>query len=86
MCPLCSLLVSPNTFQTWFALRALPPVSFFGMIAAKIFLGQLVLSTEPITGAAYGLLSLTIIGWIFPMVRSEAFASAKQKVVIGTEV
>lgn len=57
----------------------------FGIIAAKIFLGQQVLSTEPITGAAYGLLSLTIIGWIFTLFRGALFAATEAPSLLSTE-
>ena len=41
----------------------------FAIAAAMIFMGQEVLSTSPFPSAGYGLLSLTIIGWIYTLLR-----------------
>lgn len=37
----------------------------FGIAGSRIFMGEQVLSTSALPGAAYGLLTLTIIGWIW---------------------
>ncbi len=41
----------------------------FAMAAAKIFMGEQVLSTTPLPGAGYGLLTITIGGWIWTFLR-----------------
>lgn len=45
----------------------------FTIVSAKIFLGQQVLSTEPLPGAGYGLLSLTLLGLAISFWRKEKF-------------
>lgn len=49
------------------ALASIP----FAIAAAMIFMGQEVLSTSPFPSAGYGLLSLTIIGWIYTLLRKK---------------
>jgi len=41
----------------------------FGISAAKVFWGGQALPSDPIVGAGYGLLVLTIIGWIWMLMR-----------------
>ena len=43
----------------------------FAIAAAKIFLGEQVLSTSPLPGAGYGLLTITIIGWILIILKKK---------------
>lgn len=43
----------------------------FAIAASKIFLGEQVLSTTPLPGAGYGLLTITIIGWIWTLLRKK---------------
>ena len=49
------------------ALAALP----FALHALLLFAGREIDSTDPLAGTGYGLLTLTIIGWIVHLLRSE---------------
>ncbi|NQW29073.1 MAG: hypothetical protein HQ472_00985 [Ignavibacteria bacterium] len=44
----------------------------FALAAAEIFMGTEVLSTSPLPGAGYGLLTITIVGWIWTLAREKA--------------
>lgn len=41
----------------------------FLLAASKIYVGQTVLSTSALPGAGYGLLTITIAGWIFALLK-----------------
>jgi len=62
--PAFILIAASNAFPMWVrvvgGLAAIP----FLIAASKIFMGVPVPSTDPLPGAGYGLLTITIIGWI----------------------
>ena len=59
----------PKKFPLLVRLTGIAAAIPFGIAATKIFLGEQVLSTEPLPGAGYGLLTVTIIGWIWVLLR-----------------
>ncbi len=56
-------------FPVWTRFTIIAAAVPFLIAASKIFLGGQVLSTSPLTGAGYGLLTISIIGWIFILLR-----------------
>lgn len=64
------LLISiPKGFQLWNRITGIAAAIPFAIGASKIFLGELVPSTSALPGAGYGLLTITIIGWIITLLR-----------------
>ena len=67
--PALLLLSIPKGFPLWIRIAGIATTIPFAISASKIFLGEVLLSTSSIVGAAYGLLVLTIIGWIITLIR-----------------
>lgn len=66
------LLISiPKRFPLWARITGISATIPFLIAASKIFLGGQVLSTSPIPGVGYGLLVVTIIGWILTLLREK---------------
>ena len=65
----------PKVYPTWCRLAAIAATIPFCIAAATIYLGGQMLSTSPIPGAGYGLLTLAIIGWIVTLVRESRNAT-----------
>lgn len=68
--PALLLICIPKLFPIW--LRGLGVLASIPFLIASvyIFMGEPVYSSSNITGAGYGLLSLTIIGWMYVLWRS----------------
>lgn len=69
--PALFLISIPKTFPLWTRISGIAATIPFSTAASIIFLGGQALSTSPIPGAGYGLLVITIIGWILTIVRKE---------------
>jgi len=66
------LLISiPKGFPLLFRITGTVACVPFAVAAAKIFMGEQVLSTTPIPGAAYGLLTITIFGWVWSILKGK---------------
>ena len=59
----------PKEFPLWTRLTGIAASIPFAIAASKIFMGEEVLSTSALPGAGYGLLTLTIVGWIIVLLR-----------------
>ncbi|MCB0639039.1 MAG: hypothetical protein KDC54_20560 [Lewinella sp.] len=62
--PALWLIVAEKEMPFWTRLTGLAASIPFAISAVKIFGGQVITSADPVVGAAYGLLTLTIIGWV----------------------
>lgn len=60
----------PKAFPTWSRFTGVAATIPFSIAAAKIYLGGQALSTSVFPGAGYGLLTLTIVGWILSLLRT----------------
>lgn len=67
--PALCLISIPKYFPLWVRLAGMATVIPFAIAATKIFIGQEALSTSTFPGLGYGLLSLTIIGWILTFLK-----------------
>ncbi|MBK8505067.1 MAG: hypothetical protein IPL46_24405 [Saprospiraceae bacterium] len=67
--PALWLISSTKKFSILFRFTGIAATIPFGIAAAKIFMGTEVLSTSALPGAGYGLLSLTIFGWIWSLLK-----------------
>ena len=66
------LLISiPKGFPLWTRITGILASVPFLIAASKIFLGDQVLSTSLFPGIGYGLLTITIVGWIWTLVREK---------------
>ncbi len=59
----------PRGFPLWSRLTGIAATIPFCIAASKIYLGGQALSTSVFPGAGYGLLTITIIGWILTLLR-----------------
>lgn len=59
----------PKGFPVWARFTGIAASVPFLIAASKIFLGQVVLSTSTLPGVGYGLLTITIVGWILFLLR-----------------
>jgi hypothetical protein len=69
--PSLLFLSIPKEFPIWSRIAGIAACVPFLVAASKIFLGEQVLSTSPFPGAGYGLLTITIIGWIWTLLRKK---------------
>lgn len=67
--PALLLIGFSKEFASWVRFTGLAAAIPFAIIAIKIFGGGQVLSSSPLAGIAYGLLVITIIGWIINLNR-----------------
>ncbi len=67
--PALLLISIPKKFPIWGRMTGLAACIPFGLVASKIFLGEVVLSSSALPGAGYGLLTLTIISWIWTLAK-----------------
>lgn len=74
--PALLLISVPKTFAVWNRLTGVAAAIVFSVAAAIIFGGGEVLSTSGLAGAGYGLLSLTIVGWILALLGVSSFAKS----------
>ena len=65
----------PREFPTWCRFTGVAATIPFSIAASKIYLGGQALSTSAFPGAGYGLLTLTIIGWILTLLREDRGSS-----------
>ena len=61
----------PKTYPTWTRVTGIAAIIPFGISASKVFMGGQILYTDPLPGIGYGLLVLTIIGWIWTIMKDE---------------
>lgn len=61
----------PKGFPIWTRITGMAATIPFTIAAVRIFLGDEVLSTSAMPGIGYGLLILTIIGWVFTLVKEK---------------
>lgn len=61
----------PSGFPILVRITGIAAAIPFTIAAAKIFTGEQVLSTTPLPGAGYGLLIITIIGWVWTIWRKK---------------
>lgn len=61
----------PKYFPVIFRITGIAASIPFAISASKIFLGKQVLSTEALPGIGYGLLVITIIGWIWTILKQK---------------
>lgn len=67
------LLISiPKGFPLWARITGIAATIPFLIAASIIFLGGEILSTSPIPGIGYGLLVISIIGWILSLWREKS--------------
>lgn len=62
----------PKKYPIWTRLPGLLATIPFTLAATQIFMGEEVLSTSTLPGVGYGLLTLTIIGWIIALLREKS--------------
>lgn len=67
--PALLLIIAKPCFPLWTRITGAAAMVPFGIAAARIFLGHEVGYADALPGAGYGLLSLTMIGWIIELVR-----------------
>ncbi|MBK9176790.1 MAG: hypothetical protein IPM46_10755 [Flavobacteriales bacterium] len=67
--PALLLIIAKPCFPVWTRITGAAATVPFGIAAAQIFLGHEVSSADALPGAGYGLLSLTMIGWIIALLR-----------------
>jgi ABC-type transport system involved in multi-copper enzyme maturation permease subunit len=67
--PALLFICLPKEFPMWVRIAGIATAIPFFISAAKIFFGEVVLSSSAVIGAGYGLLVLTIIGWILTLYR-----------------
>jgi hypothetical protein len=67
--PALWLISGGRNFPIAFRLTGIVATIPFGFAAAKIFLGHDVPSTSALPGAGYGLLTITIVGWIWSLIK-----------------
>ncbi|HQW04503.1 MAG: hypothetical protein IPH05_05505 [Flavobacteriales bacterium] len=66
------LICSQGSFPMWTRITGLLASLVFLVAGFKIILGETLLSTDALPGAAYGLMSLTLIGWIIALLREKS--------------
>lgn len=59
----------PKRFPVWARFTGIAAAVPFTIAAFKIFLGGQAFSSSPLVGVAYGLLVITIVGWIINLLR-----------------
>lgn len=66
----------PPKFPLWVRLMGIAASIPFAIAAATIFMGGQILSTAALPGAGYGLLTLTIVGWIGTLLQEKKRTAA----------
>ncbi len=74
--PAFLLICLPQVFPLWVRITGIAASVPFAIAAGIIYSGGQVLSSSPLVGAAYGLMSLTIIGWILSLWGSKELVPA----------
>jgi len=70
--PALLLISISKKFPAWGRMLGLAACIPFGLVASKIFLGEVVLSSSALAGVGYGLLTLTIISWMLTLYKEIA--------------
>ena len=66
----------PDVFALWTRAAGVIAGVLFATAALQIYAGQQVLvNTSPVVGAAYGVMTVAIVGWIITVLRGERMAS-----------
>ena len=65
------LICARNTFPLWTRITGVLASLVFLVAGFKIILGETIRSTDALPGAAYGLMSLTLIGWVIALLREK---------------
>ena len=73
--PALVLISIPKYFSVWNRLTGIAASIPFLIAGAIIFSGGEVLASSDLAGAAYGLLSITIIGWITKLLATSEVSS-----------
>lgn len=69
------LICAENSFPLWTRITGVLASLVFLVVGFKVSLGESVTSTDALPGAAYGLMSLTLIGWIIALLREKPTAA-----------
>lgn len=67
----------PDEYAAWCRFTGVAATVPFTIAASKIYLGGQALSTSAFPGAGYGLLTLTIAGWIMTLLRERSGSPAR---------
>jgi hypothetical protein len=67
--PAFLFIALPTGFPIWNRITCVAAAVPFAIAAVMIFLGQQVPPTSALPGAGYGLFVLTIIGWIWTLLK-----------------
>lgn len=71
------LIGLPDGFALWTRAAGVIAGLLFGAAALQIYAGQEVLATtSPVVGAAYGMLTVAIVGWIIALLRGKRTTGA----------
>lgn len=79
--PAFLLISTSKRFLLWNRISGMATAIPFTIAAAIIFTGGEVLPSNPLAGAGYGLLSLTIAGWIYTLVGKKSSVAGKAAVL-----
>jgi len=72
-----SFIGVPSGFALWTRAAGVLAGVLFGAAALQIYAGQEVLATtSPVVGGAYGMLTVAIVGWIIALLRGKRTAAA----------
>lgn len=67
--PALWLISCDRNFPILFRLTAIAATIPFGIAATKIYMGHEVLTTSALPGAGYGLLTISIAGWVWSLIK-----------------